>query len=196
MRKVDPEKFEQKRLEILAAAEGCFVRKGFQGTSISEICAAAGISPGHLYHYFDNKEAIVEAIASLRFETATTGFRQILAGPDPFNAWVRQVSQLMFAKTTGNLLIELLAESSRNPTVAGLIREQNERVINLLSDVIRAGQAEGKLDASLDPRLAASVLQAAVLDGVKALSIREPNIDQAAVGKMIELLITRFLGKP
>lgn len=196
MRKVDPEKFEQKRLEILAAAEGCFVRKGFQGTSISEICAAAGISPGHLYHYFDNKEAIVEAIASLRFETATTGFRQILAGPDPFSTWVRQVSQLMFAKTTGNLLIELLAESSRNPIVAGLIREQNERVINLLSDVIRAGQAEGKLDPSLDPRLAASVLQAAVLDGVKALSIREPNIDQAAVGKMIELLITRFLGKP
>ncbi len=66
MRKVDPVKYEEKRRDILQAAMQCFVRDGFRGASISDICAAAGISPGHLYHYFPGKEAIIGAMAETR----------------------------------------------------------------------------------------------------------------------------------
>ncbi len=55
MRKLDPVKHEEKRREILAAAGRCFARDGFRGASISQICAEAGISSGHLYHYFASK---------------------------------------------------------------------------------------------------------------------------------------------
>ena len=68
MRKVDRAKYDEKRQHILEAAEGCFQRDGFRGASISDICAAAGMSPGHLYHYFDSKEAIIEAIFESRLE--------------------------------------------------------------------------------------------------------------------------------
>jgi TetR/AcrR family transcriptional repressor of uid operon len=41
MRKIDPVKHEEKRQEILEAAGRCFARKGFQGATISDICAEA-----------------------------------------------------------------------------------------------------------------------------------------------------------
>ena len=73
MRKLDPVKHEEKRREILNAAERCFVRDGLQGASISSICAEARISPGHLYHYFTSKEAIVSAMIEVRLEEAAAG---------------------------------------------------------------------------------------------------------------------------
>jgi TetR/AcrR family transcriptional repressor of uid operon len=68
MRKVDPVKHEEKRREILTAAQRCFARDGFQGASTSQTCKEAKNSPGHLYHYFASKEDIVKAIAEMRLE--------------------------------------------------------------------------------------------------------------------------------
>ncbi|MBR8501953.1 TetR/AcrR family transcriptional regulator, partial [Burkholderia cenocepacia] len=63
MRKIDPERVEAKRRQILDAAIDCFARDGFHATSTAAICKAAGMSPGNLFHYFPTKAAIIEAIA-------------------------------------------------------------------------------------------------------------------------------------
>ena len=51
-----------RRATILDAAEHCFSRSGFHQTSMSDICQAAGMSPGNLYRYFPSKEAIIAGI--------------------------------------------------------------------------------------------------------------------------------------
>ena len=56
------ERRDQQTQRILEAAKTCFVRSGFQGASMQQICAEAGMSPGALYRYFSSKEAIIEAI--------------------------------------------------------------------------------------------------------------------------------------
>src|SRR3546814_2119100 len=86
MRKLDPVKHEEKRREILNAAERCFVRDGLQGASISSICAEARISPGHLYHYFASKEAIVSAMIEVRLEEAAARFAKLAEGADVLSA--------------------------------------------------------------------------------------------------------------
>ena len=63
VRKRVPEQHEGRRQEILAAAHRCFLRHGLQGASISMICKEAAMSPGHLYHYFPSKDAIIEQMA-------------------------------------------------------------------------------------------------------------------------------------
>ena len=55
-------KHGEKRQEILGAAKRTFLRSGLRGASIAAICSEAGISPGHLYHYFDSKEAVFAAL--------------------------------------------------------------------------------------------------------------------------------------
>src|SRR5262245_63469351 len=56
------ERRDQQMHRIMDAAKVCFVRFGFQGASMHQICAEAGMSPGALYRYFPSKEAIIEAI--------------------------------------------------------------------------------------------------------------------------------------
>src|SRR5260370_22436665 len=71
MRGVNVQWQADRRGEILAAAQACFARSGFHQTSMQEICAEAGVSPGNLYRYFRSKEDIIAGIAERdRAETA------------------------------------------------------------------------------------------------------------------------------
>ncbi|MEJ7604594.1 MAG: TetR/AcrR family transcriptional regulator [Kofleriaceae bacterium] len=51
-----------RRESILDAALQCFVERGFHGTAIPQIAEKAGISAGTIYHYFESKEALVNAL--------------------------------------------------------------------------------------------------------------------------------------
>ncbi len=88
MRTIDPVKHEARRQQILAVAERCFVRDGFRGASISDICKEAKISPGHLYHYFSSKEDIVRAITENSLEYATERLARVVQQPDPVEAFI------------------------------------------------------------------------------------------------------------
>src|SRR5512145_2176521 len=46
------------RLRLLAGATELFKRKGYAGTTVREIVAAAGVTKPVLYYYFRNKEGI------------------------------------------------------------------------------------------------------------------------------------------
>src|SRR5215210_5438727 len=63
MNQVKIQRQSDRRDEILSAAQRCFVRSGFHQTSMQEICAEAGMSPGNLYRYFPSKEALIAGIA-------------------------------------------------------------------------------------------------------------------------------------
>src|SRR5437660_12047932 len=63
MRRANIQAQSDRRAEILAAAQRCFVRSGFHGASMQDICSEAGMSPGNLYRYFPSKEALIAGIA-------------------------------------------------------------------------------------------------------------------------------------
>src|SRR2546430_14175526 len=49
--------------QILDAALACFAKHGFHQASMHDISAEAGISVGLIYRYFENKEAVISAMA-------------------------------------------------------------------------------------------------------------------------------------
>ncbi len=53
------------RKRIVNAARELFQSKGFDGTSVAEICRTAGVSNGALFHQFPTKEALGFAVYSL-----------------------------------------------------------------------------------------------------------------------------------
>src|SRR5471030_1915341 len=91
MRTLDPVKHDEKRQEILLAAWRCLARDGFRGASTADICKEAGISPGHLYHYFASKEAIVTAITAGGLERIEARFGEMMQSS---NALIALVSEL------------------------------------------------------------------------------------------------------
>src|SRR6201988_371274 len=52
-----------RRSKILDAAFVCFAKRGFHQASMHDISAEAGISVGLIYRYFQNKEAVISAMA-------------------------------------------------------------------------------------------------------------------------------------
>lgn len=52
----------EKRRQILAGARAVFLAKGFDGASMDAIAKTAGVSKGTLYVYFQDKEALFEAL--------------------------------------------------------------------------------------------------------------------------------------
>jgi AcrR family transcriptional regulator len=55
----------QKRIaELLRAAGEVFAEVGYENATTNAIAARAGVSPGTLYQFFSNKQAIAEALAS------------------------------------------------------------------------------------------------------------------------------------
>src|SRR5439155_26888484 len=52
-----------RRTQILDAALVCFAKRGIHHASMHDISAEAGISVGLTYRYFENKDAVISAMA-------------------------------------------------------------------------------------------------------------------------------------
>jgi len=53
---------------ILTAAESILLRHGFKHTKMADVAEATGVSVGTLYNYFQNKEAVLQAIVEQHYE--------------------------------------------------------------------------------------------------------------------------------
>ena len=59
-----------RRNQVLDAASECFVEKGFHRAGMAEIADRAQMSSGHIYHYFKNKDDIIEAIVDREIQSS------------------------------------------------------------------------------------------------------------------------------
>ncbi|RSN40429.1 TetR/AcrR family transcriptional regulator [Actinomadura sp. WAC 06369] len=74
---------ERRIAQILDAAAGVLAESGYEAATTNRIAAAAGISPGSLYQFFPNKEAIARALAD-RFAAGMGGaHRSAFEAADP-----------------------------------------------------------------------------------------------------------------
>ncbi len=56
-----PKVVEDRREQIIDAAMKVFSQKGFLRATNKDIAREAGITPGLIYYYFENKEALLTA---------------------------------------------------------------------------------------------------------------------------------------
>jgi AcrR family transcriptional regulator len=114
------ERRDQQVARILDAAKTCFVRSGFQGASMHQICAEVGMSPGALYRYFPSKEAIIEAITEADRRRDAEVFSLLTLGGDVVDGFVAAaMAHIRYMHDSGNapLFAEIRAESMRNDSI-------------------------------------------------------------------------------
>src|ERR1700749_1581724 len=131
MRTLDPVRHAEKRQEILGAAARCIARDGFQGASTADICKEAGISPGHLYHYFASKEEILVGITSAGLEQFAERFALMMQSDDAIGALMAEIGRHKDKKrdpqhkAMSRLVLEMLVEAGRNPVIARILRKNS-----------------------------------------------------------------------
>lgn len=194
VRKRVPEQHEGRRQEILAAAHRCFLRHGLQGASISMICKEAAMSPGHLYHYFHSKDAIIEQMADDYLASLHSHFS---GHPEDEQTATVLLSELWSMKGWDDLghcriLFELLAEAGRNERIRAILKQNTDGVRTLLAEALTAGQARGEVDSGLDPKHTSAVL-VAVLDAAPMLPLMTADLDFEESRKLVTTMVGRFL---
>lgn len=75
-------KASSRRLSILASAAPIFNRRGFSGTSISDILTATDLEKGGLYNHFTSKEELAVAAFDYAFKQVDAYFTKALTGTE------------------------------------------------------------------------------------------------------------------
>jgi TetR/AcrR family transcriptional repressor of uid operon len=194
VRKRVPEQHEGRRQEILAAAHRCFLRHGLQGASISMICKEAAMSPGHLYHYFPSKDAIIEQMADDYLARLHSHFSGHPEGEQTATVLLSELWSMTGWDDLGHcrILFELLAEAGRNERIRAILKENTDGVRTLLTEALTAGQSRGEVDPGLDPKHTSAVL-VAVLDAAPMLPLMTADLDFEESRKLITTMVGRFL---
>ncbi|MBB1431030.1 TetR/AcrR family transcriptional regulator [Pseudoalteromonas sp. SG43-4] len=126
-RQTDPAIALARREQILTAAAECFRRKGYHGAGMAEISKTAGMSAGHIYNYFQSKEAIIESIIEKDMEEMFSIFQKFEDHPGDVLAALLDGLNIGVQRhmDTGSCVIDLdmMAEAGRNIKVATLLRE-------------------------------------------------------------------------
>jgi AcrR family transcriptional regulator len=177
-------------------AAGLFAAQGFAGTTTAQICAAAGISPGHLFHYFSSKRDLFAAILTDHGSQATEqALDAARATADPLAGLLDFVDHLAAAAAepgAPGLVLEAMLQAVRDPELAerlGADADVEEAgVAELLARTVGAGAADPGLDVAATAAWIMAMVGATYLAGAT-----NERFDPARQLPVLRLTVQRLL---
>jgi len=110
------------RAGLLEAAHDVLVARGYHGTRVDDIAAAAGVSHGAFYRYFDNKEQVVRLLAVQAMQTVAAAFADMpdlatngAASSTALRQWLRRYNATQSAETA--MIRVWVDASAEDPTL-------------------------------------------------------------------------------
>ena len=94
---------EEKRRQILDAAVRVFARQGYHDSRVGDIAKDAGVAYGLVYHYFNSKEAVLDAVFREAWGRLVEALAAVAGAQEPAPVRLRKVAKLHF-KTTERVL--------------------------------------------------------------------------------------------
>ncbi len=183
------------RRRVLDAAATCFSRNGFHGTSMHEICAQAGMSPGGLYRYFPSKEAIIIAIVEEERALRASCVEMLETAPS-FIEGLSRMGDALFSGEVPMVCLklgpEIYAEAARNPALKPAFDAVEDEMNQAIRRCFVAAQERGEIDATLDPDIVLLVI-GAIGDGLVLRNSFEPDLGLAGLMPALTSLIGRML---
>jgi TetR/AcrR family transcriptional repressor of uid operon len=182
VRQVNAQLHSDRRSEILDAARRCFARAGFHQTSMQQICAEAGMSPGNVYRYFPSKEAIIAGIAERDRAEVAAQLANTQFTTDFFTTFAALARHHFVERTAEDvgLCAEIMSESRRNPTISKIMNEFDADVRERLVTMLQSAQARGDIARDADIGAAVELLMI-IADGVWWRRAVDPNFNAEAV---------------
>jgi TetR/AcrR family transcriptional regulator len=153
--------------EILKAAKKVIVREGYDGATTKLIADEAGINEVTLFRKFHSKENILQAVITQQRDYAlqalTSAFLSRGVHDDNNDNALRIATTLVglgsrlieFMKTRMDLMILLIPEGKRKPSVAKSISSIPQDMIRQLEKLFEEQIRLGKMREDVDPHLAA-----------------------------------------
>lgn len=187
-----------RRLQVLDAAADCFRRRGFHGASMAEIAKTAGMSAGHIYNLFENKDDVIAAIVERDRDEIVRRIQETLDGNDVAGAMLACVEenfQEPERDAEAALNLEVLAEASRNTRLAQVVVNSETTIRHKAMALIRMALGPAADALPTDEIEARASVLGALFNGLMVLSVSQPDLNQAAVTRVMQRVM-RLLIEP
>jgi TetR/AcrR family transcriptional repressor of nem operon len=181
------------RQRIVDAAADLIFEQGVTRTTIEDVRAAADVSSSQLYHYFDDKPALVRAVIEHQADAIVGGQESFdlssLGGLRAWRDWVIEHQRKLNCSggcPIGSLGSEL---AENDPVARAQVSEGFKRWEAALHNGLREMQARGRLRPDAHPDDLALALLVALQGGLLLTQIeRDTRPLEVALDAMLELI--------
>ena len=155
-----PREFDEEA--ALEAAMDAFWQKGYEATSLAELCVCTGLHKGSLYQAFGDKHQLfmraLRHYADTEFkETAAVAF-QHESPLDSIRAVVRTVCSHA-EEGRGCMMINSIVElAPHDPDVRKAIEDEGQRRMRVMTELLTRAREMGEIRPELEPRKLAQQL--------------------------------------
>jgi TetR/AcrR family transcriptional repressor of nem operon len=183
-------KGERTRTRIVEVAARLIHKRGVAGTTLDDVKTAAGVSGSQLYHYFPDKDDLVQAVIGHQAETIARNQQQAnLGSPDGLRAWRDNViAQAKTSNGTGGCPLGSLAGqlAETDPHARALIAAGFQEWSAAITGSLL--QAAGRLPSGIDADDLAITVLATLQGGLLLAQVqRDTRPLQTAVDTLLTL---------
>lgn len=187
-----------RRHEVLEAAFGLLVERGYRGTSMAAVAERSGASKETLYAWFGDKPGLFAALVRRNAEGANSSVLAAFDGGDEIAPTLTRFATELLRLLLGERAVAInraaVTELNTAPELAALLLAQGRERTGPLVEAYLALQAErGRLRIE-DPAEAFGVLYGLVVQDaqIRAL-LGEPPLDPAGIERRARTAVARFL---
>ncbi len=181
------------RARIVEEAAALIHQRGVAGTTLEDVKVAAEVSGSQLYHYFPDKNELVQAVIDYQAGAIVERNKHALESANGVEVWRKMViaaarrTQAKGGCQLGSLGGQL-AES--DPEARALIAAGFDRWIATISDGLGSLHAEGRLPPNIDPDDLATTLIATLQGGLLLAQVqRDIRPFETAVNTLLALAV-------
>jgi TetR/AcrR family fatty acid metabolism transcriptional regulator len=152
--KKDNKRSSDKHRRIIEAAVKVFAKNGFYNSKVSEIARAANVADGTIYLYFQNKDDILIRLFEEEMATVLQKMtEEVNQESDPAKKLQRFALVHLKLVEENHELAEIIQVETRQSSkfMKEYKNPQFQQYLNLISSIIREGQAQGVFRAEVEP---------------------------------------------
>ena len=141
----EEQKEQRKQLIIFKALE-LFARKGYSDTKIGDIAKAANMSVGLMFHYFESKEQLYEALVRMGAQGTNVPLDMDFENPlDYFSGFLKTLFQYAKEQPWVFYMFVLMSQARRSDGIPPHIKEiaMSVNQVEQSAEIIAAGQQYG-----------------------------------------------------
>jgi AcrR family transcriptional regulator len=154
------------RVALLEAAADEFTQRGYEGASVNRILAAAGLSKGAFYYYFDDKADLAATVLAGETRAWLETIRGLPRPATPEEFWEgmerlneRAMAQLREAPRQSDLLTRLGRSSLGDAELMARLAPFHQEARGILADFYRRGQQIGAIRSDLSAETLLAIFQ-------------------------------------
>ena len=152
------------RNRLLDVAGELFAQRGYDATSVANICERAGVTKGAFYHHFATKQQVFLALRDRWLAPLDAQFTLTRAAGETLPQVLQRIAEMaqpIFEAVGGEqrqqIFLELLSAARHDPAILPAMLSPRRKYRTLFARLIRTGMAEGTL-RQVDATLAAEAL--------------------------------------